>query len=205
MIDGLLITRGGGGGSLLLEDPVGEGGDFLTPLLLGRVGFGGREVDLLLDTLGGERALVLEAARGDVLVAGALRAEADMDAMDIVGSVPLACDEVFLRDTVLGGLDLGGEDAETVDLDGVALREELYDTARHLGEDTLDDVTAIDGVVFGHVVAETAQGDGLLLLGLGVVLAVAGVVLVVVLSEVDSELGIFYSHFENSFSRLTPL
>ena len=118
-----------------------------------------------------------------------------MDAMDIVGSIPLACDEVFLRDTVLGGLDLGGEDAETVDLDGVALREELYDTARHLGEDTLDDVTAIDGVVFGHVVAETAQGDGLLLLGLGVVLAVAGVVLVVVLSEVDSELGIFYSHF----------
>ena len=117
-----------------------------------------------------------------------------MDGLHIGGGVPLAGQDVFFGDTALGGLDLRGEDAETVDLDGVALRQELYDTARHLGEDTFDAVTTLDGVVLGHVVTETTQGDGLLLLGLGVVLAVAGVVLVVVLSEVDSELGIFYSH-----------
>ena len=46
----------------------------------------------------------------------------------------------------------------------------------------------------GHVVGETAQGDGLLLLGLGIVLAVTGVVGVGVLANVDFELWILYWH-----------
>ena len=63
-----------------------------------------------------------------------------------------------------------------VDLHGVTLGEELGDTARHLGEHTLDDVATVDTVVACHVVAEAAQGDGLLLLGLRIVLPVTGVV-----------------------------
>ena len=62
----------------------------------------------------------------------------------------------------------------------------------------------------GHVVGETAQGDCLLLLGLGVVLAVTGVVGVGVLANVDFELRILYWHKLlkiklSSFSRLSPL
>ena len=189
-----MLRLGGLSSCRLLEDPVGEGGEFLTPLLLGRIRLRRCEVDLLLDTVGAQCALLLEAARGDVLVAGALGTEADVDTLDIGIGIPLAGEDVLLGDTALRSLDLGSEDAESVDLDGVALREELYDTARHLGEHTFDDVTTIDGLVVGHVVTETAQGDGLLLLGLGVILAVTGVVLVVVLSEIDSELGILYWH-----------
>ena len=117
-----------------------------------------------------------------------------MDTLDVGVGVPLAGEQVGLGDTILGGLYLGREDAETVDLDGIALREELYDTARHLGQDSLDDVTAIDGVVVGHVVTEASQRDGLLLLGFRIVLPVTGVVGVRVLANVDLELWIFYCH-----------
>ena len=117
----LIAGAGVGGGGLLLENPVGQGGDSLTPLLLGGILFLGGEVDLLLDTVGGEGALLLEAARGDVFVAGALGTEPDVDALYMGVGIELAGDEVLLGDAVLRGLHLGGEDAEAVDLDGVAL------------------------------------------------------------------------------------
>ena len=117
-----------------------------------------------------------------------------MDGLHIGRGIPLTGEQVGLADTLLGGLDRGDEGSQTVDLHGVTLGEELGDTARHLGEHTLDDVAAIDTVVAGHVVGETAQGDGLLLLGLGVVLAVTGVVGVRVLADIDFELWIFNCH-----------
>ena len=189
---GLTSGGGGGGGGLLLEDPVSERGDSLTVDVGVGLGASATDDDLLLDTIGGERTLLLEATRGDVLVARALRTETDVDALDVSRGVPLAGEDVGLGDAILGGLHLGHEGAEAIELNGVTLREELYDTALHLGEDTLDDITTVDGVVLGHVVDETAQRDGLLLLGLGVVLAIRRRVGVVVLAEVDFELGSFY-------------
>ena len=175
----------------MLDNPAVEGRDLLDVLLLGGVGFVGRDIYLLLDTVGDEGALELEVARGDVVVSGALGTEADVDGLDIGGGVPLACHDVFLGDAGLGGLDGGDEGAQTIDLDGVALGEELDETADHLGEDTLDDVAAIDAVVTCHVVGEATQRDGFLLYGLGVVLAVAARAGVVVLTKVDLELRIF--------------
>ena len=117
-----------------------------------------------------------------------------MDASHIEGGVPLACQQVSTGDAVLGGLHGGHEGAEAVDLDGVALREELHDTARHLLEHASDDIVTIDGVVVSHVAGEAVKGDSFLLLSLGIVLSVTGVERVVVHAEVDSELGIFYCH-----------
>ena len=124
-----------------------------------------------------------------------------MDALDVSRGVPLACQDVGLRDAVLRGLDGRHKGAEAVDLNGVALREEFDDAATHLLQHAFDDVFAVDAVVICHVFDQTCQGDGLTLLGLGIVLTVAGIVLVVVLSEVDSELGIFDAHKLISFSR----
>ena len=123
-----------------------------------------------------------------------------MDGLHVGRGVPLAGEQIGLGDTVLGGLDRGDEGSQTVDLHGVALREELSDTARHLGEHTLDDVAAVDTVVAGHVVAEASQGDGLLLLGFRIILPVTGVVGVRVLANVDLELWIFYCHKQWIFS-----
>ena len=117
-----------------------------------------------------------------------------MDGLHVGRGVPLALNQGLLGDTLLGRFDRGDEGAQTVDLDGVALRQELSDTARHLGEDALDDVAAINTVVTGHVVRQTTQGDRLLLLCLRIVLPVTGVVGVRVLANVDFELRIFYCH-----------
>ena len=117
-----------------------------------------------------------------------------MDGLHVGGRVPLALEQGCPGDTFLGRLDGGDEGAQTVDLHGVALRQELCDAARHLHEHALDDVSAVDRVVLGHVLAEAAQRDGLLLDGLGVVLAVARIVRIDVLANVDFKLWIFYCH-----------
>ncbi len=53
---------------MILEYPVVQGRDLLDEDLLRGVLLVGREVDLLLDTIGGQRTLVLEVARGDVVI-----------------------------------------------------------------------------------------------------------------------------------------
>ncbi len=178
----------------MFDDPVLQRSYFLDEYLLLGILFLRGEVNLLLHAIGAQGALVLEAARGDVVITGALGTEADVDGLHIGLCVPLAGEQVGLGDTVLGRLHGGDEGAQTVDLHGVALGEELGDTARHLGEHTLDDVAAIDTVVAGHVITEASQGDGLLLLSLRIVLPVTGVVGVRVLANVDLELWIFYCH-----------
>ena len=184
---------------LLLGDPVLERGHLLDVLLLLGVGLFGREVDLLLDAVGGERTEVLEGDGGDVVLGCSLGTEADVDGLHVGGRVPLALEQGCPGDAFLGGLDGGDEGAQTVDLHGVALRQEFCDAARHLHEHALDDVSAVDRVVLGHVLAEAAQRDCLLLNGLGVVLAVARIVRIDVLANVDFKLWILYCHSDKRF------
>ena len=54
---------------MILEYPVVQGRDLLDEDLLRGVLLIGREVDLLLDAVGRQGTLVLEVARGDVVVA----------------------------------------------------------------------------------------------------------------------------------------
>ena len=105
----------------LLGDPVLEGSDLLDVLLLRGGGLLGGEVDLLLDTVGAQGALLLEAARGDVVVASALGTETDVDGLHVGRGVPLAFEQGCPGDAFLGRLDRWDEGAEAVDLDGVAL------------------------------------------------------------------------------------
>ena len=74
---------------------------------------------------------------------------------------------------------------KAVDLDGVALRDQLDHTGCHLREDTLNDVATVDALVLSHVLGQTSERDRLLLDCLGVVLAITGVVGVDVLTNVD--------------------
>ena len=144
-------------GCTLLGDPVRQRCHALTVDIGILRGAGAANHDLLLYTVGGQGALALEHTRGDVLVACAFGQESDVDASDVGAGVPLACDELVLRDAVLRGLHGGHERAEAVDLHGVALREELDDTARHLLEHAADYVVAVDGVVVGHVFRQTVE------------------------------------------------
>ena len=59
----------------LLDDPVLERSNLLDVGFLLGVGLIGGEVDLLLDAVGAQGALLLEAAGGDVVVTSALGAE----------------------------------------------------------------------------------------------------------------------------------
>ena len=140
------------------------------------------------------RLILVEAIAAIATASGALGLEADVHALDVGVRVPLALQERLLGDTLLGALNGGYEGSQTVDLDGVTLRQELGDAARHLHQDTLDDVAAVNRVVLGHVVTETTQGDRLLLDGLRVVLAVTRVVGVQVLTNVDFKLWILNCH-----------
>ena len=178
----------------LFADPVLQRRHLLDIDLLLGVGLLGRQVDLILDTVGGQRALFLKRARGDVVVAGALGDEADVDAHDVVRGVPLALEQGCTGDALLRRLHLRHEGSQTIDLDRVALRQELDETALQLLDDTVDDVAAVDAVVAGHVVDEALLGDRLLLLGLRIVLPVTGIVRVRVLAEIQLELWILYCH-----------
>ena len=113
----------------LLADPVVERSYLLDVLLLRGILLLGSDVDLLLDAVGGQGALVLERYRGDLVLSGALGLEADVDALDVSVRVPLALQQGSPGDALLGALHGGHEGAESVDLDGVALREQLDDTA----------------------------------------------------------------------------
>jgi len=178
----------------LFADPVLQRRHLLDIDLLLRIGLLGGDVDLLLHAEGGQRALVLERARGDVVVARALGDEADVDADDVVRGVPLALEQGRTGDALLRRLHLRYEGSQTIDLDRVALRQELDETALQLLDDTVDDVAAVDAVVAGHVVDETLLGDRLLLLGLRIVLPVTGIVRVRVLAKIQLELWILYCH-----------
>ena len=105
----------------LLDDPVLERSNLLDVGLLLGVGLFGCEVDLLLDTVGAQGALLLEAAGGDVVVASALGTETDVDGLHVGRGVPLAFEQGCLGDALLSRLDGGDEGAEAVDLDRVAL------------------------------------------------------------------------------------
>ena len=166
----------------LFADPVLQRRHLLDIDLLLGVALLRRQVDLILDTVGGQRALILERARGDVVVARALGDEADVDAHDVVRGVPLALEQGRTGDALLCRLHLRNEGSQTIDLDRVALRQELDETALQLLDDTVDDVAAVDAVVAGHVVDEALLGDRLLLLGLRIVLPVTGIVRVRVLA-----------------------
>ena len=128
----------------LLCNPVLQRSDLLAVLLLAGVLLLGRQVELLLHAVGGQRALVLEGTRGDVVLGSALGAEADVDGLDVGRGVPLAGQDVGLRDAVLGRLHGGVEDAQAVQLDGVALGDEVRHAADHLGQHALDDVASVD-------------------------------------------------------------
>ena len=117
-----------------------------------------------------------------------------MDADDVVRGVPLALEQGSTGDALLRRLHLRYEGSQTIDLDRVALRQELDETALQLLDDTVDDVAAVDAVVAGHVVDEALLGDRLLLLGLRIVLPVTGIVRVRVLAKIQLELWILYCH-----------
>ena len=176
----------------LLADPVVERSHLLDILLLGGILLLRSDVDLLLHAVGCQRALVLEGAAGDVVVIHALRTEADVYTLHVGVGIPLAFEDGLLGDTLLGALDRGPEDTESVDLDGVALCDQLNHTGCHLHEHALDDVATVHTLVLAHVLGQASQGDGLLLDGLGVVLTVAGVVGVDVLTNVNQKLWILY-------------
>ena len=169
----------------MLEYPVLQRRHLLDELLLARIGLFGSEVDLLLDAISAQRTLILEGSRSDVIVADALRTEADVHALHVGVRVPLALQQGSPRDTLLGALNGRPEDTQPVDLDGVALCDELDHAARHLDEHALDDVAAIHALVLAHVLGQASERNRLLLYGLGVVLAVTGVVGVDVLTNVD--------------------
>ena len=140
----------------LLADPVVERSHLLDVLLLRGILLLGSDVDLLLHAVGCQRALVLEGAAGDVVVVHALRTEADVYALHVGVRVPLALEDGLLGDTLLGALNRGPEDSQSVDLDGVALGDELDHARCHLHEDALDDVAAVHALVFAHVLGQTS-------------------------------------------------
>ena len=99
------------------------------PLVLGGILLLRSDVNLLLNAVGGQGALVLERYRGDLVLSGSLGLEADVDALDVGVRVPLTLQQGSPGDALLGALHGGHEGAESVDLDGVTLREQLADTA----------------------------------------------------------------------------
>ena len=87
---------------------------------------------------------------------------------------------------------------------GNTLCQQFGQTLHDLQEHTLHDGTTEVRVVVGHVLGETAQRERLLHVHLGVVLAVGGRVLVVlVLSEINPQCNLFCCHsscvYLNSF------
>ena len=108
-----------------------------------------------------------------------------MDGLHVGVGVPLALQQGCPGDALLGRLHRGPEDAQPVDLHGVALRDELDHARCHLDEHALDDVARVDALVLGHVLGQASERDGVLLYRLRVVLAVTGVVGVDVLADVD--------------------
>ena len=176
----------------LLADPVVERSHLLDVLLLGGILLLGSDVNLLLDAISAQRTHILEGSRSDVIIADALRTEADVHALHVGIRVPLTLQQSRPRDTLLGALYRRPEDTQTVDLDGVALCDELDHAARHLDEHTLDDVSTIHALVLAHVLGQTSERDGILLYCLGIILAVTGVVGVDVLTNVNQKLWILY-------------
>ena len=73
-----------------------------------------------------------------------------MHALHVSVRVPLTLQQSCPGDTLLGALNGRPEDAQTVDLDGVALCDELDHAARHLDEHALDDVARVDALVLAH-------------------------------------------------------
>ena len=114
---------------LLLRDPVLQRRHLLDVLLLAGISLLGREVYLLLHTVGGQRTHILEGHGRDLVLSATLGLEADMYALHVGVRVPLALQQGSPGDTLLGALHGGHEGAESVDLDGVPLREQLADTA----------------------------------------------------------------------------
>ena len=169
----------------LLRDPVIQRRNLLDVGLLLGILLLGSQVDLLLHTVGAQRALVLEGTRGDVVISSALGTEADVDTLHVGLCVPLSSEQVGLGDALLGALHRGPEDTQTVDLHGVALSDQLDHTRGHLGEHTLDDVARVHSLVLSHVLGQTSERDRLLLYGLRVILTVPLVVRVDVLTNVD--------------------
>ena len=147
---------------LLLQDPVIKRSDLLDVLLLGGILLLRSEVNFLLYAVSGERTLVLERTRGDVVVVRALGTESDVNTLHIGVRVPLAVEDIGLGDACLGGLYRGPEDAQTVDLDGVTLGDQLDHAGGHLREHTLDDVATVDALVLSHVLGQTSERDRLL-------------------------------------------
>ena len=113
----------------LLADPVLQRRHLLDVLLLGGIRLLGREVYLLLHTVGGQRTQILEGHGRDLVLSASLGLEADVHALHVGVRVPLTLQQGSPGDALLGALHGGHERAESVDLDGVTLREQLADTA----------------------------------------------------------------------------
>ena len=105
---------------LLLRDPVLQRRHLLDVLLLGGITLLGREVYLLLHSVGGQRTHILEGHGRDLVLSASLGLEADVDALHVGVRVPLALQQGSPGDALLGALHGGHEGAESVDLDGVA-------------------------------------------------------------------------------------
>ncbi len=103
---------------LLLRDPVLQRRHLLDVLLLGGITLLGREVYLLLHSVGGQRTHILEGHGRDLVLSASLGLEADVDALHVGVRVPLALQQGSPGDALLGALHGGHEGAESVDLDG---------------------------------------------------------------------------------------
>ena len=91
----------------VLGNPNVEGNGLEAPLL-GRYALG-RELHRLENALGAEGALLLELARGDLLVGLSLGQEAHMNAGDVLLRIPLALKQLLRGDAALLALNLRSE------------------------------------------------------------------------------------------------
>ena len=72
--------------------------------------------------------------------------------------------------------------------------DQFSDTSCHLCDNTLNDVTTIDAVMLFHVFGETTQRDCFLLHCLRIILAIGNRTKILIHSQIDAKLWIFYCH-----------
>jgi len=145
-----------------------------------------------------EHTELLEGARGEVVTLARLRNEVDVNTSDIDVGIGLLGLHVLSGHAILLGLDTGLEHAQAVPLHGLAAAEQLNHDGGELLNDTLDDVSRVDGLREGHALNQTTERQGFGSPGDGEIVAVDTRIRVFVLPVGYRELDNFSCHNFNT-------
>ena len=119
--------------------------------------------------LGEEVGSILQGSLDVELVAGQITGSTGTEsyAFDV-----LRHREIILTISSLLGLQTDGEDGQVIDFHCKTLEHQLLDALHHVGEQTLGGTGRETRIVFGHVLSESVEIDGLSYYWAGIVLAI---------------------------------